>query len=130
MVTTDFTIFPRIVDCFPPLKPLPGCSVPPEQPAYSSSLSYSEKALSARHVMIPTPSDDEEIAIPSGMPPSTRMSDLPTTPPPSQYWKLKKLDPSAHVMDYWIRSSHGWDIDGIESDISVCIGQANNIGIS
>jgi hypothetical protein len=71
--------------------------------------------------LVASPSDDEEIAIPSGMPPTTKATDLPTTPPPSQYWKLKKLDPSANVMDYWIKSTQEWDLDGIESDISVCL---------
>ena len=69
----------------------------------------------------PSPSDDEDIAIPSGMPPSTKRSDLPSLPPPPQYWKLKKLDPSANVMDYWIKGSNEWDLEGIESDVSVCL---------
>lgn len=127
MVTTDFKLFPRIVDCFPPLRPLPGCSVPPQPLSYSSSLSHSENTSSERVSMMASPSEEEEIAIPSGMPATTTISDLPTTPPPVQYWKLKKLDPSSNVMDYWIKSSHEWDIDGIESDIAVCEGQTQFI---
>lgn len=137
MVMTDFGHYPRIVDCFPPLKPLPGCSVPVEQ-AYSSSLNYgsqpslssSTPSSSAVHVpsrfpFLVSPSDDEEIAIPSGMPSTTKISDLPNIPPPPQYWKLKKLDSSSNVMDYWIKGSQEWDLDGIESDISLCLDQSN-----
>jgi hypothetical protein len=76
-------------------------------------------------VLVPSPSDEEDIAIPSGMPPNTKQGDLPTIPPPPAYWKLKKLDPAANVMDYWIKSRHEWDIDGIESDIAVCQKQAS-----
>ena len=131
MVLSNVLQFPRVIDCLPPLPVLPGCSVPAEE-IHSSSLSYSSKpSESFRNleqaepqpfsIIVPSPSDDEDIAIPSGMPSSTRHSDLPSLPPPSQYWKLKKLDPSANVMDYWIRSSREWDVDGIESDISVCL---------
>jgi hypothetical protein len=101
-----------------------------EQPPYSSSLSYSGTSHPNRQVLIPSPSDDEDIAIPSGMPASTKISDLPTVPPPSQYWRLKKLDATANVMDYWIRSSNEWDLDGIESDITVCLAQSANLGNS
>ena len=138
MVTTDFGQFPRIVDCFPPLQPLPGCSVPVEQ-IYSSSLNYGSQTshpssspsssaihISSRPSFLISPSDDEEIAIPSGMPSTTKISDLPTVPPPLQYWKLKKLDPSSNVMDYWIKSSQEWDLDGIESDISLCLDQTKS----
>ncbi len=68
-----------------------------------------------------TVGDEEEIAVPSCMPADSKQSDLPTSPPPFQYWRLKKLDPTANVMDYWIKSSQEWDIDGIESDITVCL---------
>lgn len=133
MVTSDQSFFPRVVDLFPPLKPLPGCAVPVEA-IFSSSLSYSTPPAASqepviaqplRHVLVPSPSDDEDIAIPSGMPASTKQADLPTIPPPAAYWQLKKLDPSANVMDYWIKSRHEWDIDGIESDIAVCQKQAS-----
>jgi hypothetical protein len=124
-------LFPRIVDCFPDLKSLPGCSVPTEL-TYSSSLSYSApssrcstpgivETMEQNSILLPSPSDDDDIAIPSGMPPSTKRNDLPSIPPPAQYWKLKKLDPSANVMDYWIKASHEWDLEGIESDVSVCL---------
>jgi hypothetical protein len=79
--------------------------------------------VSSQSIVTPSPSDDEDhIAVPSAMPASTKHGDLPTQPPPIKYWKLKKLDNSANVMDYWIRSSQEWDIDGIESDIAVCLG--------
>lgn len=68
-----------------------------------------------------TVGDEDEIAIPSCMSADSRQADLPTCPPPHEYWKLKKIDPSANVMDYWIKSSQEWDIDGIESDIAVCV---------
>jgi hypothetical protein len=135
MVVTGLCLFPRIVDCFPPLKPLPGCSVRAEQ-SYSSSLTFTGSCSTsssphvgeslARHVLIP--SIEEDIAIPSGMPTSTKQSDLPCSPPPPEYWKLKKLDPSANVMDYWIKSSKEWDLEGIESDIAVCVRES--VGIS
>ena len=67
---------------------------------------------------------EEEIAIPSTMGPSTRQADLPTIPPPQQFWVLKKLDASANVMDYWIKSDKAWDIEGIESDIALSSEQA------
>lgn len=129
MVYSNIFLFPRIVDCLPPLPALPGCSVPPEE-IYCSSLSYTCISESSSRVspqphdvtiVVPSPSDDEDIAIPSGMPSSTRQIDLPSLPPPPQYWRLKKVDPSANVMDYWIRNSREWDIDGIESDISVTL---------
>lgn len=126
MVLSNVHQFPRVVDCLPPLPSLPGCSVPVEE-IHSSSLSYASapgNQIPQSHsfsIMVPSPSDDDDIAIPSGMPPSTRQIDLPSVPPPAQYWRLKKLDPSANVMDYWIRSTREWDIDGIESDISVSL---------
>ena len=64
---------------------------------------------------------EEEIAIPSTMGPPTRHSDLPTSPPPPQFWVLKKLDASANVMDYWIRAEKVWDLEGIQSDITLSL---------
>ena len=133
-MASDIPQFPRIVDCFPPLRSLPGCSIRQTE-KMGTSLFYNDHETSIishlPHSIIPivTPStspspsqsDDEEIAIPSGMDPSTTQADLPTLPPPPQYWKLKKLDNSANVMDYWIKSSQEWDIDGIESDITVSL---------
>jgi hypothetical protein len=131
----DVPQFPRIVDCFPPLKELPGCCVKQIEEFRGSSLSYdvNESASSSLHSTsslfpsvvtpspLPSPADEEGIAIPSGMPASTKQTDLPSIPPPKKYWKLKKLDPTANVMDYWIKSSQEWDIDGIESDIAVSL---------
>ena len=134
-MSADVPQFPRIVDCFPPLAAFPGCSVPHPVEVQSSSLSYpiihsdfgshDQSMGPSQPVIFPSPSDDEDIAIPSGMPPSTRQSDLPTIPPPPQYWRLKKLDPSANVMDYWVKSSQQWDIDGIESDIAVSMEESS-----
>ena len=98
-------LFPRVIECFLPLKIFPGCSVAPEE-----SLRYEE----AYEV-----SSDAVVAIPSGMPLTTSSSDLPSIPPPRQYWQLKRLDNSANVMDYWIKNSQEWDISGLESDVKL-----------
>jgi hypothetical protein len=47
--------------------------------------------------------------------------ELPTKPPPPVYWRLKRLDASADVLDYWIRSTQQWDLEGIESDLKLCL---------
>ncbi len=69
---------------------------------------------------------EEEIAIPSTMGPTTRQSDLPTSPPPAQFWVLKKLDASANVMDYWIKAEKVWDLEGIQSDITLSSSDPKN----
>jgi hypothetical protein len=125
--------FPRIVDCFPALRPLPGCSVKEpqivgtslsymvneEQSTLSQFPSHSVTIVTPSPSPISSPSEDDDAAIPYGVDSTILHSELPTIPPPSQYWKLKKLDNTANVMDYWIKSSQEWDIDGIESDILV-----------
>lgn len=131
-------IFPRVMDCFPSMTAFPGCTVPsvPQYPNTSNYCNVSE--TSPRRVRSPsdeyipciqippiptdtTVGDEEEILFPTGG--DSKQSDLPTIPPPHEYWKLKKIDPTANVMDYWIKSSQEWDIDGIESDIAVCLKQ-------
>ena len=88
-------MFPRVIDCFPAMRSFPGCFAPDDEYVFDE---YSG------------------IAIPSGMPLSTTHEELPTIVPPLEYWKLKRLDNSANVMDYWIKSSQEWDIRGLESD--------------
>jgi hypothetical protein len=56
---------------------------------------------------------EDEIVIPSSMGSGTRQSDLPTSPPPLAFWRLKKLDPSANAMDYWVKAENAWDVDGL-----------------
>ena len=97
-------MMPSLLDCLPGLKRYPGT---PSSPSISEWRSVYPQ-YSPR---------EEEIAIPSTLGPSTRQSDLPSSPPPIQFWKLKKLDLSANVMDYWVKSEKAWDIEGIESDI-------------
>lgn len=128
MMTEQVPIFPRIMDCFPSMKTFPGCSVVPGE-ILTYQVTYQSNSRTPSTVVPPvSPAqcenqstrsescDEEEIAIPSGMPQSTKHADLPTVPPPSEYWKLKRLDHSANVMDYWIKSSQEWDISGLESD--------------
>jgi hypothetical protein len=86
------------------------------KPAFSPTPSYSASCSSSSGE-----ESEDEIAIPSCMSSGTKQSELPTVPPPHQYWRLKKLDHSASVMDYWIKSTQQWDIDGIESDIAVSL---------
>jgi|LauGreDrversion4_2_1035121.scaffolds.fasta_scaffold367142_2 hypothetical protein len=121
-------IYPRVVDCFPPLESFPGCKAPEMsapiyyRPAVSVSQPREPLFVSIRTPDEPpeeTPVEAQEIAIPSSMAPGTTQSDLPSIPPPIQYWRLKKIDHTANVMDYWIKSSQQWDIEGIESDIAV-----------
>ena len=121
-------IYPRVIDCFPPLQSLPGCRAPAkEAPIYYKPILHPALIPSrdTSFVAIRTPdelpeeSPVQEIAIPSSMPQGTTQADLPSLPPPIQYWRLKKIDQSANVMDYWIKSSQQWDIEGIESDIAV-----------
>lgn len=124
-------IYPRVIDCFPPLQSFPGCRAPAKDaPIYYKPLVPVSASLSSRdtsYVAIRTPDEVtedspsviQEIAIPSSMPQGTTQADLPSIPPPIQYWRLKKIDQSANVMDYWIKSSQQWDIEGIESDIAV-----------
>jgi len=135
-------IYPRLLDCFPSLKSFPGCKVPlTETPAYfrttymrrttPSPVAPSRASVPANRTADNSDEEsdggnDEAIALPSTCMGSagTRQDELPTIPPPSQYWKLKKLDHSANVMDYWIKSCQQWDIEGIESDILVVMGGA------
>lgn len=121
-------VYPRVVDCFPPLQSFPGCrALEKPAPMYYRPLIITTPSRDTSLVAIRTPDEppedvsaaSQEIAIPSSMPPGTTQSDLPSIPPPIQYWRLKKIDPSANVMDYWIKSSQQWDIEGIESDIAV-----------
>jgi hypothetical protein len=142
-------IYPRVIDCFPPLRALPGCKVVEKpEPCYFRStyirphpeqLNSRKPCVSVPTSAAPSPTsssvrgaeedmDDmygnfgsKDIAIPSGMRETTTQADLPTVPPPPQYWKLKQLDHSANVMDYWIKSTQQWDIEGIESDIAVSL---------
>jgi hypothetical protein len=67
---------------------------------------------------------EDEIVIPSSMPPGTKQADLPTSPPPLIFWRLKKLDPSTNVMDYWVKGV-GWDEQGIASDLALTKGNMN-----
>ena len=121
-------IYPRVVDCFPPLESFPGCKAPEmSAPIYYKPPVPVPQRRDPIYVSIRTPDElpeetsfeAQEIAIPSSMPPGTTQADLPTIPPPIQYWRLKKIDNTANVMDYWIKSSQQWDIEGIESDIAV-----------
>ena len=103
------TRIPSLLECLPPLRRFSGVS-----DVISSSSMSPFQALYPQ--FIPR---EEEIAIPSTMGPNTRQSDLPTSPPPAQFWILKKLDASANVMDYWIKAEKAWDLEGIQSDISL-----------
>ena len=91
---------PSVIECLPPLRRMLNA-------VEVSSFSWSFLAR------------EEEIAIPSSMGPETRQCDLPTTPPPQVFWRLKKLDPTANVMDYWVKTENAWDLDGILSDIDL-----------
>ncbi len=121
-------IYPRVVDCFPPMHSFPGCKAPnKDAPVYYKPTHSVPSSRDVSFVSIRTPDEVpeesavgvQEMAIPSSMPQGTTQADLPTIPPPTQYWRLKKIDQSANVMDYWIKSSQQWDIEGIESDIAV-----------
>jgi len=100
---------PTLMECLPTLRKFPGVS------DLTSSSSMSPFQAMYPHFQ----PREEEIAIPSTMGPTTRQSDLPTSPPPPQFWALKKLDASANVMDYWIRAEKVWDLEGIQSDLSL-----------
>jgi hypothetical protein len=93
-----------LLECLPPLKRLPNA-------VEVAGWNFSGTNFQAR---------EEEIAVPSSMGPGTRQSDLPTSPPPGVFWRLKKLDPTANAMDYWVKGDDGWDVDGILSDIDLC----------
>jgi hypothetical protein len=97
----------NILELFPALKKLPNATeVPHHLQAWTPAGNFQPR--------------EDEIAIPSSMGPGTRQSDLPTSPPPQAFWRLKKLDPTANAMDYWVKAHDCWDAEGIISDIALC----------
>ena len=106
---------PSLLECLPPLRRFPGV-------AEARPISMTQwESLYAQYAP-----REEEIAIPSTLGPSTRQADLPTSPPPAIFWRLKKLAPSANVMDYWIKAENAWDLEGIESDLDLELQKVRN----
>ncbi len=64
---------------------------------------------------------EKDMVVPSGMPSGTTLSDLPTVPPPVEFWKLKYVDHTARAMDYWDKTHQRWDIAGIQSDMNLTL---------
>ncbi len=101
---------PTVMECLPPLRRLSNAFDVPSQANFPPTMF--------------APREDE-IAVPSTMGPGTRQGDLPTSPPPQLFWRLKKLDPSANAMDYWVKADNGWDLDGIQSDYNLTFKSTN-----